>query len=126
MKKALIENGFVTFVSHNPEAIFGAEKALQFVECDDDVQVGWQAVNGVPVAPTPPTPAELMTAELAELARVYEEDTLGFQRRMATITLADGPTEATKIAAIRAQWQTRKTQYITDSAAVRAKYTTGV
>jgi len=68
------------------------------------------------------TPAEMMTEELAELALVYEDDTLGFQRRMATITLADGPTEATKIAAIRAQWQTRKAQYITDSAAVRAKY----
>lgn len=72
------------------------------------------------------TTAEMLAEELAALASVYEEDTLGFQRRMATITLADGPTEAAKIATIRAQWQTRKTQYITDSAAVRAKYTVGV
>ena len=72
------------------------------------------------------TVAEMLADELAELARVYEDDTLGFQRRMATITLADGPTEAAKIAAIRVQWQARKTQYITDSEEVRAKYTVGV
>lgn len=122
MKKSLFENGRVAFVSHNPEAIFPAEIAAQFVPCDDEVQVGWGVVDGVPVAPADKTPAEKLAAELAGLADGYQADTLEFQRMLGTIMLADGPTEAAKISAIRTQWNARKAKYISDAAAVRAKY----
>lgn len=68
------------------------------------------------------TPADKLAAELAGLADGYQTDTLEFQRMLGTIMLADGPTEAAKISAIRTQWNARKAKYVSDAATVRAKY----
>lgn len=73
----------------------------------------WRVVSGQP---------HKLAAELAALADAYRTDTLEFQRLLATVTLADGPTEAAKIASLRTKWQVRQSKYMTDMAAVRAKY----
>lgn len=64
MKKALIENGVVTFVSHNPEAIFDAATAERFIDCDEAVQVGWLYADGEYSAPPVVEPEKVVPASI--------------------------------------------------------------
>jgi hypothetical protein len=50
---ALILNGVVIQVEPEP---FEVAEPLTWIETGDDVQPGWQVVDGVPVAPEPPPP----------------------------------------------------------------------
>jgi hypothetical protein len=59
---------------------------------------------------------------LAELNSVYQADVSKLNQSYALALLADGPTEATKLSAIRAQYETRKTQHAAAIAALKLEY----
>lgn len=59
---------------------------------------------------------------LDALNATYQADIARFNNAFALALLADGPGEAAKTAAIRAQYETRKTQHTANIAALKLQY----
>lgn len=101
----------------------------------NDLQ-GWRAVEGPgdvgpdeyysesPIEVLPPAPT--YQSELADLNRSYQSDIEGFKQAFSLAYLADGPSQDAKQAAIRAQYEARKSLHAANVAALKAKYSTGV
>lgn len=62
---------------------------------------------------------------LATLSSAYQADVDKFNRAFAIAYLSDGPSQDTKQAAIRTQYEERKTQHSADVAALKAEYGIG-
>lgn len=59
---------------------------------------------------------------LAALNTVYQADVAKLNNAFALTMLADGPTESAKMAAIRAQYEARKSTHAANVAALKTKY----
>lgn len=59
---------------------------------------------------------------LAELNEAYQIDVIDMTKAFSTAYLADGSSQVTKQDAIRAQYVARKSQYMTDLAALKTEY----
>lgn len=62
------------------------------------------------------------SVELAELNAKYQADVAKFNSSFALALLSDGPSEATKLATIRAQYEARRTKHAADLAELKAQY----
>lgn len=69
-----------------------------------------------------PEPGPTYKQALDALNATYQADIAKLNNAFALTLLADGPTEATKMAAIRAQYETRKTQHTANIAALKLEY----
>lgn len=56
------------------------------------------------------------------LNAAYQADVAALNNAYSLTLLADGPSEVAKMAAIRAQYETRKTQHAADLAALKLEY----
>lgn len=93
---------------------------------------GWRAVGSVEdVGPDEyfsPTPIEIVAPPttykeaLATLNAIYQTDVSKLNQSYALALLSDGPTEAAKLAAIRSQYETRKSQHTAAVAALKIEY----
>lgn len=95
-------------------------------------QQGWRSVDGpddvgpdeyfseTPVEITPPTPTYKQALDLLNI--VYQTDVAKLNSAFALALLSDGPSEATKIAAIRTQYEARKTKHASDLSALKLQY----
>lgn len=93
---------------------------------------GWRAVGGVddvlegeyysddPVEIV--APARTYKQELDLLNTIYQADVAKLNNAFALTMLADGPNESTKMAAIRVQYEARKTQHAANIAALKIEY----
>lgn len=93
---------------------------------------GFRAVNGPedvgpgeffseePIEIRPPAPT--YHSELAALNAEYQADVDKFNRSFAVAYLSDGPSQETKQATIRAQYEVRKTQHAENVAALKTRY----
>lgn len=90
-----------------------------FRAVDDE---SWLADDEVYQDDQPDLPGETYQTEIAELNRVYQTDVDKFNRAFALALLSGGPSEATKIATIRSQYDARKSKHSTDLAALKLKY----
>lgn len=93
---------------------------------------GWRAVNGpddvgadeyyseapIEVVPLPLTYKHALDA----LNTTYQVDVAKLNNAFALTLLADGPSEATKMAAIRSQYEARKVQHVVNVAALKIEY----
>jgi hypothetical protein len=59
---------------------------------------------------------------LDALNAAYQMDVSKFNNAFALALLSDGPSEATKIAAIRTQYEERRTKHVADLAALKTQY----
>jgi len=81
---------------------------------------GWIVLPQAPAEPEPGLPS--YQDVLAELSADYNADIDALDRAFATATLIGGAAMDTKHAAIREQFNVRKTTYLADYSALRAKY----
>ncbi|HGF5590171.1 TPA: hypothetical protein ACF3DY_001307 [Klebsiella quasipneumoniae subsp. similipneumoniae] len=92
---------------------------------DDLVGIGWLYADGKftnPNEPQPPTTAELYEREMTKINDQYAIDKAALADAYLNAGLFDGPTDATKKAAIYAQLQTTNTKYYADLDALDEKY----
>lgn len=68
------------------------------------------------------TPALPYSEALADLNAAYQADVDSLNRAFTVATLAEGASMVAKQNAIKAQFSTRKTEYMTAYAALRAQY----
>src|SRR5690606_2865876 len=97
----------------------------------NDMQ-GWRAVDTVsdvldgeyyseqPIEITPPLLTYKQALDI--LNGTYQADVSKLNNAFALTLLADGPSEATKMATIRSQYETRKTQHAANIAALKIEY----
>lgn len=79
--------------------------------------------NGYPVI----APRKLTYQQaLSQLNSVYQQEIEGFKQAFSLAYLADGVSQESKQAAIRGQYEARKTLHIANIAALKAQYGTGV
>lgn len=89
------------------------------VDSADDVLDGeYYSETIVEITPLPITYKQALDALNAN----YQADIAKLNNAFALAFLADGPSEATKMAAIRAQYETRKTQHTANIAALKLEY----
>ncbi len=67
-------------------------------------------------------PALSYSQALAKLNKDYQEDVDKFNRSFAVAYLSDGPSQESKQATIRAQYEVRKTQHAENVAALKIQY----
>ncbi len=67
-------------------------------------------------------PAPTYQSELTALNAEYQTDVDKFNRSFAIAYLSDGPSQESKQATIRAQYEVRKTQHAENVAALKARY----
>jgi hypothetical protein len=95
---------------------------------------GWDEnpPSGAIEVPFPPSDARLVwngsawtmpyKQALDSLNSAYQADVAKFNNAFALALLSDGPSEATKIAAIRPQYEARRTKHTADLAALKTQY----
>ncbi|MBO2926639.1 hypothetical protein [Metapseudomonas otitidis] len=118
-------NGFYS------EAVHGQSMPADCVEISEELYV--QLLNGqaagkiikageggVPYLQDPPGPD--YQQELSALNAAYQADVDKFNRSFAIAYLSDGPSQESKQAAIRAQYEVRKTQHANDVIDLKIKY----
>lgn len=67
-------------------------------------------------------PAPTYKQALDSLNAAYQADIAKYNNAFALTMLADGPSEATKMATIRAQYEARKTKHAANVAALKIEY----
>lgn len=77
--------------------------------------------DGYTLSENPP-PSATYKQTLEALNTAYQADVTKLNNAYALTLLADGPTEAAKMATIRAQYEARKTLHISNIAALKLEY----
>jgi len=69
-----------------------------------------------------PEPGPSYASALSSLNASYQTDVAKYNNAYALALLSDGPSEAAKVAAIRSQYEARRTKHTADVAALKAQY----
>jgi len=118
-------NGFYS------EAVHGQSMPVDCVEISDELYVSLlngqasgkvirAGEGGIPGLQDPPGPD--YRQELVALNSAYQADVEKFNKSFAIANLSDGPSQQSKQAAIRAQYETRKAQHESDVINLKTKY----
>lgn len=108
-----------------PDAVLLDESlTLQFWKVTPPEGFYLGVLDGMPewVARQPPSYQQALSA----LNATYQIDVEKFNRAFAIAYLSDGPSQESKQAAIRTQYEARKVQHAADSAALKVQYGIGV
>lgn len=99
------------------EGLEGMQNGLHVQIIDGEFFVG-----PLPEPEPEPEPEPTYREAAAELNAAYQADIDALQRAYGVAGMAGGPTQASKQAAITAQFAARKAKYLADNNALRAQY----
>ncbi len=94
------------------ELLNGQSQGMKIISGDD----------GFPILVEYDLPVLTYQSELSSLNAEYQVDVDKFNRSFAIAYLSDGPSQESKQATIRAQYEVRKTQHAENVAALKARY----
>ena len=126
MKFARLVNDYTVDVHASPIGLFTPEIAAEFLEVPDNVENGWQLVDGVFVAPpeyppidqpqtmiTPANPAAIRRAEIEAELTAIDAASARPLRAILTATTSGGtadPEDVAKLAELEAQAKALRTE----------------
>lgn len=87
-----------------------------------DIHAEASRLGGLVVEGDPPIKPHSYAEALAVLNTDYQSDIDALQKAYGVAGMAGGPAQASKQAAITAQFNTRKAKYLADNDALRAQY----
>lgn len=100
-------------------AVRNDKQGFRAVSGPDEVQEDeYYSVSPIEIHP----PAATYQSELTELNAAYQLEVDKFNRAFAVAYLSDGPSQESKQAAIRAQYEVRKAQHANDVIDLKIKY----
>lgn len=95
-----------------------SSSSFRAINSEEDLLPGETAVESESAPEIPLT----YSSELAQLNAAYQIEVDKFNRAFAVAYLSDGPSQESKQAAIRAQYEVRKTQHANDVIDLKIKY----
>ena len=124
MKFARLVNDYAVDVHASPIGLFTPEIAAEFIEVPDNVENGWQLVDGVFVAPpeyppidppmiTPANPAAIRRAEIEAELTAIDAASARPLRAILTATTSGGtadPADVAKLTELEAQAKALRTE----------------
>lgn len=106
------------------KGVFVSEDVFLNFPKTKDGKIRTTGQDGYPIFsdPAPLANAEALSTALSSLATAYKNDSYALNMAYVAAVANDGSTEAAKVTSVRSKITARKSQYISDIAAAKAKY----